>query len=78
LIKLSTTSAIQVGREIRVRSPFRNSLTRSLRTREQHLIPWRKQAEQALRDDLPRLFHQFVNNLCGWLDLADQASALTR
>jgi len=36
------------------------------------------QADQALRDDLPRLFDQFVNNLTGWLDLSDQADALTR
>jgi len=36
------------------------------------------QIDQALRDDLPRLFDQFVNNLTGRLDLADQANALTR
>jgi hypothetical protein len=31
---------------------------------------------QALRDDLPRLGDQLVNNLTRWLDLADQANAL--
>src|SRR5262249_27110171 len=36
------------------------------------------QAEQALRDDLPRLLDQFVNDLTGRLDLADQAHALAR
>src|SRR6516165_9941283 len=29
--------------------------------------------DKAPRDDLPRFFHQLVNNLAGWLDLADQA-----
>src|SRR5262249_21003571 len=36
------------------------------------------QAEQALRDDLPRLLDQFVNDSTGRLDLADQAHALAR
>src|SRR5215467_3717037 len=36
------------------------------------------QAEQALRDDLPRLLDQFVNDLTGRLDRADQAYALAR
>ena len=35
-------------------------------------------AEQALRDDLPRLLDQLVNDLTGRLDLADQAHALAR
>ena len=35
------------------------------------------QAEQALRDDLPRLLDEFVNDLTGRLDLADQTNALT-
>ena len=39
---------------------------------------WLYQAEQALRDDLPRLLDQFVNELTGRLELADQASALAR
>src|SRR5262249_31409221 len=37
---------------------------------------WLYQAEQALRDDLPRLLDQLVNDLTGRLDLADQAHAL--
>src|SRR6516225_4260581 len=36
------------------------------------------QAEQALRDDLPCLLNQFVNDLTGRLDRADQAHALVR
>src|SRR5262249_39542778 len=36
------------------------------------------QAEQAPRDDLPRLLDQFVNDLTGRLDLADQADTLAR
>src|SRR5262249_35194025 len=36
------------------------------------------QAEQAPRDDLPRLLDQFVNDLTGRLDLADQAHTLAR
>src|SRR5262249_51676718 len=36
------------------------------------------QAEQALRDDLPRLLDQLVNDSTGRLDLADQAHALAR
>src|SRR6516225_503335 len=36
------------------------------------------QAEQSLRDDLPRLPYQFVNDLPGRLDLADQAHSLAR
>src|SRR5215472_17029619 len=44
------------------------------------ILPKRRlhQAEQALRDDLPRLLDQFVNDLTGRLDLADQAHTLTR
>src|SRR6516225_4462813 len=34
--------------------------------------------DKARRDDLPRFFHQHVNNLAGRLDLADQADALAR
>ena len=40
--------------------------------------PCCNQTSQTLRDDLPRLFDQLVNNLTGGLDLADQAHALTR
>src|SRR5215472_1971682 len=36
------------------------------------------QAEQAVRDDLPRLLDQFVNDVTGRLDLADEAHALAR
>src|SRR6516165_2576673 len=36
------------------------------------------QAEQALRDDLPRLLDQLVNDSTGRLDRADQAHALAR
>ena len=34
--------------------------------------------DKAPPDDLPRFFHQLVNNLAGRLDLADQADALAR
>jgi hypothetical protein len=41
-------------------------------------LPYFNQPDQALRDDLPPLFDQLVNNLTGRLNLADQADALTR
>src|SRR5262245_44077495 len=38
----------------------------------------RDEPGQALRDDLARLGDQLTNNLTSWLDLVDQANALTR
>src|SRR5215471_17270017 len=62
-------------RDVRVKGCKSDCLPRGIRpTGSRRLY----QAEQAMRDDLPRLLDQFVKDLTGRLDLADQTHPLAR
>src|SRR5262249_24309564 len=62
-------------RDVRVKGCKSDCLPRGIRPAGSRRL---YQAEQAPRDDLPRLLDQFVKDLTGRLDLADQAHALAR
>src|SRR5215813_3749459 len=62
-------------RDVRVKGCKSDCLPRGIRPAGSRRL---HQAEQAMRDDLPRLLDQFVKDLTGRLDLADQAHALAR
>src|SRR5262245_1317037 len=62
-------------RDVRVKGCKSDCLPRGIRPAGSRRL---YQAEQALRDDLPRLLDQVVKDLTGRLDLADQADALAR